>query len=339
VRKALVIAVLAVLVQSPPAHAALRYSNPLNDPKTGRALSCPDPHVIDLKKRGFRYIMVCTTDLAANGIAIKRSRDLVHWYPAGYVFPRKRQPWWARGRFWAPEIYRIHGRWLVYFAGSVNSGKARLPLKTGTMVLGVATSPALHGPWRTRILHYGGQLGGERPGGTIDPSVARNPLTGRLYLFWARQSTQIWSGRLSPDGLRLLKGVRLVIKPSKSWECHPNCVIEAPEPFFRDGSLNLLYSGSSTWDASYALGLALGTDPLSGTFAKLDQPVLRTGSRFIGPGHSSQPVTGPDGRTYVLYHALTAPDPGHLSSRRVLMLAPASGVGAQLVVNKTGRAG
>jgi GH43 family beta-xylosidase len=340
VRRTLVIAALALLVQPPVAGAALRYGNPLRDPGSGRALSCPDPHVIDLKKRGFRYIMVCTTDLAPNGIAIKRSRDLVHWYPAGYVFPKHRQPWWARGRFWAPEIARIHGRWVVYFAASVNAGKARVPLKPGTMVIGVATSAALHGPWRTRILHYGGQLGGgERPGGTIDPSVARNPVTGRLYLFWARQSTQIWSGRLSPDGRRLLGGVRQVIRPSKPWECHPNCTIEAPEPFFQGGSVRLLYSGASTWDASYAVGLAHSADPDSGSYAKLDQPLLRAGGRFIGPGHCSQPVTGPDGRTYVLYHALTAPDPQHVSNRRVLMLAPVSDMGAQLVVNRTGRAG
>jgi arabinan endo-1,5-alpha-L-arabinosidase len=343
-RRTLLLAVLALLVQSPVAAAALRYSNPLRDPKTHHALSCPDPHVIDLKKRGFRYIMVCTTDLAANGIALKQSRDLVHWYPAGYVFPRRHQPWWARGRFWAPEIYRIHRRWLVYFAASVDSGKARIPVKTGTMVLGVATSTALHGPWHTRILHYRGQFNGsgaaaERSGGTIDPSVVRSPATGQLYLFWTLQPRQIWAGKLSPDGMTLAPSVRPVVNPSRPWECHPSCVVEAPEPFFRGGSLHLLYSGASTWDGSYALGLALGNDPLAGSYTKLDQPVLRAGSRFIAPGGSTQPVTGPDGRTYVLYHALTSPDLGHVSNRRLLMLAPATGEGNRLVVNKTGRAG
>src|ERR1700750_575963 len=126
--------VLALLLQAPVADAALRYSNPLKDPRTGRALSCPDPHVIDLRKRGFRYVMVCTTDYEPNALAIRTSRDLVHWYSGGSVFPRGHQPWWAvnsgrsRGRFWAPEIYRIRGKWIVYFSAQLDRSKVRIPL-------------------------------------------------------------------------------------------------------------------------------------------------------------------------------------------------------------------
>ena len=342
---------LICLGASTPAGASLGFRNPLRDVRTGHALSCPDPHVIDLHKRGFRYFMVCTTDRGANGIAIKRSPDLVHWYAAGYVFPKRRQPWWALrsggrggGRFWAPEIYRVGGKWVVYFSAALDSSKLRLPLKQGTMVLGVAKSATLHGPWRTRVLHYRGEFNASSPaketfGGTIDPSVVRSPRDGGLYLFWAVQASQIWVGRLSPDGMTLRGDIRPVLKPTKPWECQPGCTLEGPEPFFDGSELNLLYSGASTWDASYAVGLALGTDPLTGTYSKLDQPVLRSGRRFIGPGHSSQPVIGPDGHRYVMYHALTAPDPGHVSNRRLLMIARVTGAGARLVMNGTGRAG
>jgi hypothetical protein len=162
--------------------------------------------------------------------------------------------------------------------------------------------------------------------------VVRSPIDGRLYLFWALQATQIWTGRLSPDGMALEPRIKPVLKPSKPWECHPTCSIEAPEPFYRGRALNLLYSGASTWDGSYAVGLALGTDPLGGSYRKLDQPVLRGRGRFIATGHCSQPVKGPDGQTYILYHALTSPDPKHVSNRRLLMLARASGDGSRLAV-------
>lgn len=331
------------------AWGSLRYRNPLTDVRTGKALSCPDPHVIDLGRGSFRYVMVCTTDVGANGIAIHKSRDLVHWHPAGYVFPKGRQPSWARqsgghgGRFWAPEIYRIGKKWVIYFAAAVDSSKARLPVQPGAMVLGVASSPALRGPWRTRVLHYRGQFNGstgvrESFGGVIDPSVVRSPLTRQLYLFWAVQATQIWVGRLSPDGMTLDRHVRPVVTPTKPWECHPTCTIEAPEPFFRGGALNLLYSAASTWDGSYVVGLARGTDPPSGMYEKIDQPVLRRGGRFIATGHSSQPVIGPDGHSYILYHALTSPDPKHVSNHRVLMIARVSWKGDRLVVNRGGRA-
>jgi GH43 family beta-xylosidase len=328
---------MLICLQASAASASLRYRNPLRDPGTGRPLSCPDPHVIDLRKGVFRYFMVCTTDHDADAITVRRSRDLVHWYPAGFVFPEGRHPWWSTGRFWSPEIQRIRGKWVVYFAASVDSPRAPIPLARGTMVLGVATAPALRGPWRTRILHYRSPR--ERFGGTIDPSVVRSPLDGRLYLFWALQPTQVWTGRLSPDGLTLEPNIRRVVTPTKRWECAPNCVIEAPEPFYRGRTLNLLYSGASTWDGSYGVGLSLTTDPLRGQYRKADQPVLRSGRRFIGPGHCSQPVTGPDGRTYVLYHALTSPDPRHISNRRLLMLAPVSWKAGQMVINSDGRAG
>jgi GH43 family beta-xylosidase len=332
------------------ASAALRFHNPLTEGGTGRALACPDPHVIDLRRGGFRYVLVCTTDAGANGIAIHESRDLVHWRPAGYVFPKGHQPWWAArpgnggGRFWAPEIYRIAGKWVIYFAAAVDRSKAPLPVGPRAMVLGVASAPTLRGPWRTRILHYRGQFNGsggpqESFGGVIDPSVVRSPLDGRLYLFWAVQATQIWVGRLSTDGMTLEPTVRPVVTPTKPWECHPNCTIEAPEAFFRSGALNLLYSAASTWDGSYVLGLAHGTDPLTGSYQKVDQPVLQRGRRFIAPGHCSQPVVGPDGHTYVLYHALTSPDPERISSRRLLMLARVSWKAGRLVVNGSGRAG
>jgi GH43 family beta-xylosidase len=160
----------------------------------------------------------------------------------------------------------------------------------------------------------------------------RSPLDGQLYLFWAIQPSQIWVGRLSPDGLTLEGQSRRVVAPTEPWECQPDCVIEAPEPFYAGGTLNLLYSAASTWDGSYAVGLSVGTDPLKGEYRKVDQPVLRGGGRFIAPGHCSQPLTGPDGRTYILYHALTSPDPEHESDQRVLMIARMFWRGGRLVV-------
>ncbi len=289
----------------------------LKDVATGQPLSCPDPHVIDARRGGFRYYMVCTTDREADALVIHKSNDLVHWLPAGYVFPHGRQPWWALpsatphgGRFWAPEIYRIGGKWVVYFSTTLDASKVHLGVFRGTQAVGVASSPTLRGPWSTRILHYRGEFNRvnhwkETFGGVIDPSVARDERTGQLYLFWAVQPTQIWVGKLSLDGLRLDRHIRPVLVPSKPWECHPahRCTIEGPEPFYRNGVFDLFYSGAGTWDGSYAVGQAVSPDPFQRAFKKLDSPILHSGNRFLGPGHCSQPVTGPDGRTYILYHA------------------------------------
>jgi GH43 family beta-xylosidase len=263
-----------------------------------------------------------------------KSTDLVHWYPNGYVFPHGKQPWWAlpspKGTFWAPEIYHIQNHWNIYFAARVNTARVHLGLPGNTMVVGVAESGSLQGPWHTRILHYRGQYNSvntqkEEFGGSIDPSVVRDSTTGELYLFWAQQKSEIWDGELSPDGLTLQPQINLALTVTESWECDPTtkgCTIEGPEPFFRDGLFYLMYSGANTWDSTYAVGVAASPDALdlSHPFVKLDHPILRAGNGFLGPGHTSHPITGPDGRQYILYHASTAVNPDHISSRRKLML-------------------
>jgi beta-xylosidase len=315
--------------------------NPLHEITTGKPLSCPDPSVVSAEREGYRYFVVCTSDHARNAIPIRGSDDLVHWHDIGFVFPAHHQPWWATastgrqsdGRYWAPEIFRIGGRWVVYFAALVSPATG---LGAGTMVIGVATSTALVGqPWHTRILHYRRQFAAARetPGGAIDPSVLRDPSTGQLYLFWVDQSTEVWVGRLSDDGLRLDPRIHRVLTKTESWECDPRnhfCAVEAPEPFFHDGRVYLLYSGGSTWDESYAVSAAVAPDPM-GRFVKLGRPILRTGRGFLGPGHCSQPIIGPDGVTYLLYHALRRPS--HRSEDRVVMLDRVNWAGGWPLVN------
>lgn len=336
------LAAIAALVLSLPATAgartaALHFTNPLVDPTTHKPLSCPDPDVIAARRGRWRYFMVCTSALAPNAFPIYRSADLVHWYPNGFVFPHGHEPWWAmpspKGAFWAPEIYRIENRWVVYFAARINNARrpiAGVQLPGNTMVIGVAQSRALAGPWRTKILHYPGQFNAvnadqETFGGSIDPSIVRDPSTGRLYLFWAQQGSQIWDGTLSPDGMTLEPHINLALTVTENWECDPRtrvCTIEGPEPVFHDGLVYLIYSAANTWDSTYVVGVAESPDPLdpADPFVKLDHPILRSGHGFLGPGHTSHPVLGPDGRWYILYHASRAVNPDHISSVRKLML-------------------
>jgi beta-xylosidase len=324
------------LARSAPTIKPLRYINPLIDQQTHQPMTCPDPDVASAHRGRWRYFMVCTSALAPNAFPMYKSSDLVHWYPNGYVFPHGKQPWWAlpspKGTYWAPEIYHIQNHWNVYFAARINNAKHPLPkaLPGNTMVIGVAEAKTLQGPWHTRILHYRGQYNNvnheqETFGGSIDPSVVQDPETGQLYLFWAQQKSQIWDGELSPDGLTLEPQLNLALTITESWECDPatkGCTIEGPEPFFHDGLFYLLYSGANTWDSTYAVGVASSPDAMdpANPFVKLDHPILRAGNGFLGPGHTSHPVVGPDGREYILYHASTAVNPDHISSRRKLML-------------------
>lgn len=323
-----------------PDGSSVRFHNPIRDGLTGAPLSCPDPTAIRYKQGPWNYYLVCTSDTALNAFPIWKSIDLVHWYPDGWVFPHGKQPWWAQqstgsthdGRYWAPALYRIQGRWVLYFATNYDPNAqdtGTYNLGSHTMVLGAATATSLQGPWHTELLHYRGELNDqngpraqERVGGDIDPAVARDPKTGQLYLFWAEQERQIWEAPLSADGLKLGPKMRLAVTVSRPWECSAVCVVEGPEPFFHDGKLYVMYSGASTWNSSYAVGVASTSDPMGSDepFEKLSNPILGSAPGFLGPGGVSEPVTAPSGKSMIMYHALLNDDTHHVSADRYLSM-------------------
>jgi len=320
----------------PHAIPAGEYKNQLVSPR-GRPITCPDPSMIDSPHGGYRYFLICTSDYDSNSFPIRKSNDLVHCHNVGYVFPSGHHPAWAMapvagGRYWAPEIYRIHGQWVVYFATKRNSD--------GSMVIGVATATALRDNWSTHVLHHSGEFNHlndshhqEVSGGVIDPSVMR-ATDGTLYLYYAKQSNQIWAGRLTPDGLTLASDIQFLfdVGADNAWEHDDQghgCV-EGPEPFMTGGKYYVLYSGASTWDGSYTVGVAVSDRP-TGPFQKMSGPILHSGRGFIATGHSSHPVRGPNGEMYLLYHSLR--HPSHVSNDRKLMLDRFNWQGMWPIVN------
>ena len=90
------------------------------------------------------YYLAVTSNDAPNAFPILRSRDLTDWRTAGFVFPEGRGPRWAAdvergGEYWAPEMHRIAGEFLVCFAAreedySFSIGMARSPRPDGPFV-------------------------------------------------------------------------------------------------------------------------------------------------------------------------------------------------------------
>jgi arabinan endo-1,5-alpha-L-arabinosidase len=344
---------LARAGQAPPAPAP-GYANPLT--VGHKPLSCPDPSVIKVHRGKWNYFLFCTSDNARNAFPIWMSSDLVHWHPDGAVFPHGHQPSWAvpstgsgrAGIFWAPAISRIDGRWVLYFSAVYDRASHAIgaaALAPGTMVLGMASSDSLAGPWHATLLHFPGELNAlnQRPdqelvGGDIDPGVVQDPVTHQRYIFWAEQREQIWESELSANGLAMGPDIRIAFSVSEPWECDPGnrlCTVEGPQPIYHDGRFYVLYSGASTWDSTYVVGVAASPavlDPAQ-PFEKLYTPILRAGNGFLGPGGESDPVLAPNGQEMIMYHALTHPVAHHNSSQRVLMLGLLRWVNGWPVIN------
>jgi GH43 family beta-xylosidase len=313
--------------------------NPLTNPKTHKPLSCPDPTVIREPHRQYSMYMVCTSDFERNAFPIWGSNNGVRWHKLGSVFPHGQAPSWAipagkqHGRYWAPDLHWFSGHWVLYFAAQLTTATEHTldPAPQGNWAIGVATTNDLRGGhWTTALLHYSAQFNRlpsakgnrELAGGVIDPNEFENPVTGQRYLVWAKQSNEIFLGELSPDGLTLTPGVQRILVPSTPWECanlRGTCTIEGPVGYWYDNVAYILYSASSTWAGTYAVGVAASTTPLSVPFTKDPDPILTSSHDLLGPGGTSEPVTAPDGSPIIYFHALVGgPDRGHVSEQRYL---------------------
>jgi len=258
------------------------YANPVVD------VDCPDPGVM---RDGDTYIMVCTP---GPKYPIRTSKDLVHWQAAGRVFSDTTKPAWGTGSFWAPEIHKVGGRYVVYFSATSSS--------SGTFAIGAASASSPTGPY-TDIGH---PLVTEPKPGAIDAHYFRAS-TGKHYVLWKTdgnavgKSTPIKIQELAADGLSLLGSPKTLISNTQGWE---GALVEGPWMVERGGEFFLFYSANAYASASYAIGVAKSSSP-TGSFTKRASPILVSKGRWAGPGHGSV-VQGPSGDWVHVYHSWVA---------------------------------
>ncbi|MDQ3588207.1 MAG: family 43 glycosylhydrolase [Actinomycetota bacterium] len=282
----------------PPAHPAVIASAQVKPPQRPAYFNpvfghtFPDPMVL---RAGRSYYAYAThSGPPTPGVfPILRSRDLVHWKPAGYAF--RRPPGFSYVHWWAPSALRWRGRYYLFYSALARRHKR--------MCVAVAVARRATGPFRQRsVLDCGAT------GGAIDPA----PLVveGRVYLYFARIDASCWlfPRRCSIVGMRLSRdllrgrGRRRLIGISQPWESRPTySIVENPWVISQRGRYYLLYSANH-WEADYAMGYATSRSPL-GPFAKPERrPFLRARFGVVGPGGGSA-VTGPRGKTWLAYHA------------------------------------
>lgn len=244
-----------------------------------------------------------------------RSRDLVHWEPAGRALVRA-DP--ALGdTYWAPEVAQADGRWYLYY--SVGHGDRRHQLR-------VAQSEYPHGPY----VDLRALTDPDDVPFAIDPHPFRD-VDGRWYLFHARDFLDL----VDEDGREVRTGTALVVhpldgmtrlEPSGRTVARARCdwqrfaadrpmygrifdwhTLEGPCVVRHDGRYYCLYSGGCWQTETYGVDFVVADavlGPYSDQGGESGPRVLGTvPGRVLGPGHCSTTI-GPDGTTrYIVYHA------------------------------------
>jgi beta-xylosidase len=277
----------------------------------------PDPFVIG--DGGMFYAFA--SGARGRNVQVARSRDLTSWESLPDALPSV--PSWVApvsGMTWAPSVLRRGRNHVLYYTAP--------DAASGFQCISRATARRPEGPYvddssRPFIC----QTGTETPFcGSIDPSPYIDE-AGRPWLLWksdqnhpsCRTPSRIWSQPLSEDGLSIIGSPAPLLTTDQTWE---GPLIEGPS-MIRDGNTTLLFYSAHSYDsASYAVGYARCSGPM-GPCKKvtLDSPLMKSSGSMLGPG-GQELFTDPLGRTWMAYHAWTAPNASYRSGgMRSLRLA------------------
>jgi arabinan endo-1,5-alpha-L-arabinosidase len=125
--------------------------------------------------------------------------------------------------------------------------------------------------------------------------------------------TPILAQRLARDGTSLVGERVQLIENDQPWEGH---LIEGPWVTRQLGRYWMFYAGNDFTNPAYGIGVAVADD-LLGPYVKQPQPLLRSTSEWLAPGHASV-APGLDGQPQLFFHAFHPGTGGYNAFRALL---------------------
>eukprot|EP00697_Spironema_sp_BW2_P017777 gnl/Spiro4/957_TR505_c0_g1_i1.p1 gnl/Spiro4/957_TR505_c0_g1~~gnl/Spiro4/957_TR505_c0_g1_i1.p1 ORF type:complete len:479 (+),score=61.49 gnl/Spiro4/957_TR505_c0_g1_i1:182-1618(+) len=261
----------------------------------------------------------------ADVFRISRSRDLLVWDSAGFVFPSvlTSGPTWAAGDFSYPKLHRVgENRFCVFF-----TAKNR---EDGLAALGVACSTIPTGPYTNAELPLLQNTSAVVGDASFFADRWFDGRGQRLYLLFSLSlrhnteqsfpnTTYIYSQRLSDDGTELLPNtLELLISNDQPWEfAGRQSSIHAPFLMNHHGWYYLFYSANPMGTLEHCVCVARAKT-VTGPYNKFEGPILHTkwnapyvsgglfAIRFSSPGFSTViPVVSNSDTLYAIAYQVT----------------------------------
>jgi hypothetical protein len=307
-------ALVSVTVATPPTaeaqHAAPAYAGDF-----------PDPFVLRVGALYYAF----ATGSAGVKIQVMTSADRQHWAYLGDALANL-PAWSSFGSTWAPSVIALGGRFVLYYTTHDDS--------SGDQCISYATSASPSGPYQDTTTSPA--ICQTALSGSIDPSPFVDT-DGTPYLLWKSNgvagsvSSQIWTGRLVPDGSGLLGSPTVLVGQDQSWEAP---TIEGPA-MIRDGNqFDLFYTGNNWYTASYAIGMAVCSGPMGPCHKPIAEPVFTSDATVAGPGAPAF-FTDLVGGTWMAYAGWDPSVVGYAGGgKRTLRFAPVSFRGGRPVLDE-----
>lgn len=235
-----------------------------------------------------------------DGIAVATSKDLKTW-----TWPEEKPMYLALHKddsygdfwFWAPEVYRVGDKYLMYYSSEEH--------------ICVAEGDSPLGPFRQKVQKPMREAKG------IDNSLFIDK-DGKPYLFWVNfteSGLQSWVAELEEDCSTIIEGSeKLCIATSQEWEKVWPSVNEGPFVLEHEGYYYLTYSANSYESPNYGLGYAVAEHP-AGPWVKYEgNPIFQFAGGLEGVGHHAYFIDR-KGNRRIAFHSHC--EPGKIHPRKI----------------------
>jgi beta-xylosidase len=199
--------------------------------------------------------------------------------------------------FWAPEVYRVGDKYLMYYSSEEH--------------ICVAEGDSPLGPFRQKVQKPMREAKG------IDNSLFMDK-DGKPYLFWVNfteSGLQSWVAELEEDCSTIIEGSeKLCIATSQEWEKVWPSVNEGPFVLEHEGYYYLTYSANSYESPNYGLGYAVAEHP-AGPWVKYEgNPIFQFAGGLEGVGHHAYFIDR-KGNRRIAFHSHC--QPGKIHPRKI----------------------
>ena len=226
----------------------------------------------------------------ADGVLVYESQDLHSWKlveNGRESFALKKEDIWGDKWFWAPEVYFLKDRFLIYLTSDYH--------------ISCAESSAPTGPFVQKVKQP--MSAGER---RIDNHLFIDD-DGKGYCFFSRcldtfGGSAIWAVEVESDYMTVKEDTLFrCLGRTEPWEMVQNAIVEGPFVIKHDGKYYLTYSANDYKSHDYAVGYAVA-DNVKGPYVKIEKaPILHRPANMVGAGHHSF-FTDKEGKLRIVFH-------------------------------------